>query len=69
MLKELCRIALWSSYEVLGGSMCSIKDCQKCSWDLPEGIIASNEQVRYRVVLKDISGCTLVEYNEVTQLW
>lgn len=21
MLKELCRIALWSSYEVLGGSM------------------------------------------------
>lgn len=24
MLKELCRIALWSSYEVLGGSMCSL---------------------------------------------
>lgn len=49
--------------------MCSIKDCQKCVWDLPEGITVSNEQVRYRVVLKDVSGCTLVEYNEVTKLW
>ena len=49
--------------------MCSIKDCQKCVWDLPEGIVVSNEHVRCRVALKDVSGCTLVEYSEVTQLW
>ena len=52
MLKELCRIALWSSYEVLGGNRMLVIEFYKYMW--------KNEPVWACILTMLISTCVFV---------